>query len=129
VLVAEGVGGLLVPITLGYSVRDLARDLGLPLVIAARPGLGTISHTLLTVESARALGLEIRAVVLTPWPPEPGDIERSNRQTIERLSGVEVSVLPALRRGEPALLAGAAEGLPLERWIGDAAPASDRPRA
>src|SRR4051812_49998959 len=49
-LVAEGVGGLLVPLTSGYSVRDLAGDLELPVVIAARPGLGTISHTLLTIE-------------------------------------------------------------------------------
>ena len=52
-LVAEGVGGLLVPITPGYLVRDLALDLGLPVVIAARTGLGTINHTLLTVEAAR----------------------------------------------------------------------------
>jgi dethiobiotin synthetase len=55
-LVAEGVGGLLVPLTLGYLVRDLARELALPLVIAASPGLGTINHTLMTVEAARAVG-------------------------------------------------------------------------
>ena len=53
-VVCEGVGGLLVPITPGYLVRDLAVDLALPVVIAARPGLGTINHTLLTVEAARA---------------------------------------------------------------------------
>jgi dethiobiotin synthetase len=93
-LVAEGVGGLLVPLTTGYSVRDLAVDLGLPLVIAARPGLGTISHTLLTIESARAVGLEVRCVVLTPWPDEPSTIERSNRATIEQLGGVSVHGLP-----------------------------------
>ena len=52
----EGVGGLLVPITPGYLVRDLAVDLALPLVIAARTGLGTINHTLLTIEAARAAG-------------------------------------------------------------------------
>ena len=57
VVVVEGVGGLLVPLTLGYSVRDLAVDLGLPVVVAARPGLGTINHTLLTLEAARAAGL------------------------------------------------------------------------
>ena len=45
-LVCEGVGGLLVPITTGYLVRDLAIDLELPLVVAARRGLGTINHTL-----------------------------------------------------------------------------------
>jgi dethiobiotin synthetase len=93
-IVAEGVGGLLVPLTTGYSVRDLAVDLGLPLVIAARPGLGTISHTLLTIEAARAVGLEVRCVVLTPWPDDPTVIERSNRGTIEQLGGVPVHTLP-----------------------------------
>ena len=44
------------PLTLGYLVRDFARDLGLPVVIAASPGLGTINHTLLTVEAVRAVG-------------------------------------------------------------------------
>jgi dethiobiotin synthetase len=95
-LVAEGVGGLLVPLTTGYSVRDLALDLALPLVIAARPGLGTISHTLLTIEAARAAGLTVRAVVLTPWPDEPSVMERSNRATIEQLGGVPVHAIPAV---------------------------------
>src|SRR5271165_1934481 len=46
--IVEGVGGLLVPLSEDYTVRDLAADLGLPLLIASRPGLGTINHTLLT---------------------------------------------------------------------------------
>jgi dethiobiotin synthetase len=93
-LVAEGVGGLLVPLTTGYSVRDLAVDLGLPVVIAARPGLGTISHTLLTIEAARAAGLTVRCVALTPWPDAPSAMQRSNRTTIEQLGGVPVHELP-----------------------------------
>jgi dethiobiotin synthetase len=93
-LVCEGVGGFLVPLTLGYLVRDFARDLGLPVVVAASPGLGTINHTLLTVEAARAVGLEVAAVVLTPWPEQPGAVERSNRVAIERLGGVRVLELP-----------------------------------
>jgi dethiobiotin synthetase len=121
VLVAEGVGGLLVPITLDYSVRDLARALGLPVVVAARPGLGTISHTLLTVEAARAAGLDVRGIVLTPWPQDPGEIERSNRETIERLSGVRVSVLGELAGPEPRLLAAACEALPAGEWVGPGA--------
>jgi dethiobiotin synthetase len=95
-LVAEGVGGLLVPLTSGYSVRDLAVDLELPVVIAARPGLGTISHTLLTIEAARAAGLTVRCVVLTPWPDDPSAMERSNRATIEQLGGVAVHTLPVV---------------------------------
>jgi dethiobiotin synthetase len=101
VLVCEGVGGLLVPLAPGYAVRDLAVGLGLPLVIAASPGLGTINHTLLTIAAARAAGLEVAAVVLTPWPREPGEIERSNRETIAALGGVEVEVLPPLDLASP----------------------------
>jgi dethiobiotin synthetase len=111
VVVVEGVGGLLVPLTLGYSVRDYARELGLPLVVAARPGLGTINHTLLTLEAARAVALELRAVVLTPWPDEPSAMERSNRATIERLGAVPVLTLPRLTRRGPDTLAAA--GTPL----------------
>ncbi len=101
VLVVEGVGGLLVPLTLGYSVRDFARDLGLPLVVAAAPGLGTINHTLLTIEAAATAGIEVRLVVLTPWPADPSAVERSNRETIERLSDKPVATLPQLDLGRP----------------------------
>ena len=101
-LVCEGVGGLLVPLTLGYLVRDFARDLGLPVVIAANPGLGTINHALLTIESVRAVGLEVAAVVLTPWPSEPGEVERSNREAVARLGDVRVEVLPQLDLRAPA---------------------------
>jgi dethiobiotin synthetase len=99
--VCEGVGGLLVPLTLGYLVRDLARDLGLPVVVAASPDLGTINHTLLTVECARAVGLEVSAVVLTPWPDEPGTVEASNREAIERLAQVKVETLPRIDVANP----------------------------
>ena len=101
-LVVEGVGGFLVPLTLGYLIRDFARDLGLPVVIAAAPGLGTINHTLLTIESVGAVGLGVAAVVLTPWPEEPGEIERSNREAIERLGGGRVATLPRLELSEPS---------------------------
>jgi dethiobiotin synthetase len=100
-LVCEGVGGLLVPLTLGYLVRDLARDLGFPLVVAASPGLGTINHTLLTLEAARSLGLEVAAVVFTPWPQRPGPVLASNREAIERLGAVPTRVLPRLDLARP----------------------------
>lgn len=100
-LVCEGVGGLLVPLAPSYSVRDFAVDLGLPLVVAASPGLGTINHTLLTIEAARSVGLEVAAVVLTPWPESPSPIERSNRETIAALGEVEVVSLPHLDLAAP----------------------------
>lgn len=95
-IVCEGVGGLLVPLSPSYLVRDLAADLDYPLAIVASPGLGTINHTLLTVEAARSAGLEVAAIVLNPWPVEPTAIERSNRETIAALSGVPVLVLPQI---------------------------------
>ncbi len=116
-LVAEGVGGLLVPLTPSWTVRDLAAELGLPVLIAARPGLGTINHTLLTLEAARAAGLEVRGVVLTPWPADPSAMERSNRETIAVMGGVETVVLDRIASPDPALLADAGSRLPLDRWL------------
>jgi dethiobiotin synthetase len=100
-VVCEGVGGLLVPLAGAYLVRDLAVELGYPLAIAAAPGLGTINHTLLTIAVARGAGLEVAAVVLTPWPAEPSEVERSNRETIAALGEVEVLTLPQVDLAAP----------------------------
>jgi dethiobiotin synthetase len=115
-LVVEGVGGLLVPLDDEHDVRDLAVELGLPLVIAARPGLGTINHSLLTLAAARAAGLAVLAVVLTPWPREPDAMLRSNRATIAARGEVAVSTLAATTP-DPADLARAGAALPLARWF------------
>lgn len=117
-IVVEGVGGLLVPLTPDWLVRDFAHDLGLPLVVVASPGLGTINHTLLTLESAHAAGLRVAGVVMTPWPEQPSPMERDNRATVARLGAVEVATLPTLPRADPALLAAAGAQLPLDRWLG-----------
>jgi dethiobiotin synthetase len=119
-LIAEGVGGLMVPLTDGFLVRDLAVELHLPIVLVARPGLGTINHTLMTIECARTAGLEVAAVVLNPWPDSPGSIERSNRETIANLGGVEVATVPTL---ETSGAIEAREDLPVERWLGSPATA------
>jgi dethiobiotin synthetase len=101
VIVVEGVGGLLVPLTRTWSVRDLAHELGLPVVLAARPALGTINHVRLTLEAAR--DLDVRAVVLTPWPAAPSVVEESNRE----LLGAHVLAQD-----------GDASGLPVAEWLG-----------
>ncbi len=116
-LIVEGVGGLLVPIADDYDVRALAADLGLPLLIAARPGLGTINHTLLTLEAARNVALEVAGVVLTPWPENPSEIERSNHETIARLGGVAVSTLSRVASADVKLLAHAGARLPFDEWL------------
>lgn len=89
-LIVEGVGGLLAPLSADYTVCELAVALGLPVLIAARPGLGTINHTLLTLRAAREAGLDVLAVVLTPWAEKPTVMELSNRSTIASLGDVQV---------------------------------------
>jgi dethiobiotin synthetase len=116
-LIVEGVGGLLAPLAEGYTVRDLAVALGLPLLIAARPGLGTINHTLLTLDAARSAGLDVCAVVLTPWPETPAVLERSNRDTIARMGDIEVAGLGQVRSPAPADLARAGDALPWRNWL------------
>jgi dethiobiotin synthetase len=118
-LIAEGVGGLLVPLTLdGYLVRDLAVALGLRVVVGARPGLGTINHTLLTIGAARDAGLHVAAAVFTPWPDEPTAMQRSNLNTIAALGEVDVATLSHVEGFTADQLAGAGAQLPYDRWLG-----------
>ena len=114
-LLVEGAGGLLVPLTATTDMADLAVALALPLIVVARDGLGTINHTLLTLEAARAAGLDPVAVVMTPWPTEPSRLEQSNRETVERLGTLPVTTLPECT---PSSLADAAASLPLANWLG-----------
>lgn len=114
VVVVEGVGGLLVPLAHEYLVRDFAGEIGLAIVIVARPGLGTINHTLLTIEAARAVALPVAGVVMTPWPEAPSAMERSNWETIERFGEVRMAGLPQTDR---AGLAEAGAALPVSDWL------------
>jgi len=116
-LVVEGAGGLLSPLADELTVCDLAAALRLPLLIAARPGLGTINHTLLTLQSARAAGLSVRAVVLTPWPERASRLESYNRETIAQLGSVEVDVLAPAASAEIDELARVGAALPWRRWL------------
>lgn len=86
-VLVEGAGGLLVPLTASQCNADLARAMKLPLLVVARPGLGTINHTLLTLEAARARGLLVVAVLLNgkikrgdaSWRNNPAEIRRLGR--------------------------------------------------
>jgi dethiobiotin synthetase len=116
-LIVEGVGGLLVPLAPSYTICDLACDLGLPVLLAARPGLGTINHTLLSLRAAREAGLSVCAVVLTPWPAEPSALELSNRETIAEMGEIEVVSLDRLDAHSQASLAHAGAKLPWREWL------------
>ncbi len=115
--VCEGVGGLMVPLNADYLVSDLASDLDLPLVIVARPGLGTINHTLLTLAAARAARLELIAVVLTPWPQDPSAMQKSNRITIAALGDIEVVTFPKVDLTSPELWPDLEPGKPAARRL------------
>ncbi len=83
-VLVEGAGGLRVPLTATLDMAGLARAVGLPLLIAARAGLGTINHSLLTIEAAEGEGLEIAALVLSQRPEDSAEVTRSNAEQIER---------------------------------------------
>src|SRR5690606_27377292 len=87
VLIVEGVGGIMVPLDRTRLVRDLAVDLGLPAVVVARAGLGTINHTLLTLHALASAGVPVAGVVINGYPVDGGGVaEETNAQAIERWS-------------------------------------------
>lgn len=106
-MVVEGVGGLLVPIhrftasgvplhRSAYFVSDLIKDLNLPVIVVARPTLGTINHTLLTVNYALREGLDVLGVIINYHMPPAGDIaEKTNPDVLKELCPVPIiGILP-----------------------------------
>ena len=86
----EGAGGLLVPVGPDWTIADLASALGLPLLIVARAGLGTVNHTLLTVAEARRLGLDVIGVVLNGHGRGSDPSVETNAELIESFGDVSV---------------------------------------
>jgi dethiobiotin synthetase len=90
-LVVEGAGGLYVPLSgSNFLVLDLIRWLRLPLVVVARPSLGTINHTALTVMAARSQGITVAGVVINRYPETPGLAEQTNPQIIHEITGAPI---------------------------------------
>ncbi len=111
VMIVEGIGGLLVPLTDRLTVADLARRMRLPLVIVARPGLGTLNHTLLTLAQARRAHLPVRGVLINhAQPPSRNPMarlaERTNPHILRRLGSVPLlGEVAFARRVDKRLLA------------------------
>ena len=90
-MLVEGAGGIMVPLTASYQYLDLARALNMPVLVVARPGLGTINHTLLTVMALRSRRLRIAGIVINHRSKKrPGLAERAGLRAIERLSGAPI---------------------------------------
>jgi hypothetical protein len=113
-------GGLLAPLTPRYAVRDLARELGLPLLLAVRADAGAVNLARLSVESARGAGLAVAAVALTGWPDPPSRVQLDERALLADVARVPVVTLDGRH-------------WPAAEWIGTAAPrrtpAAARPAA
>ena len=90
-MLVEGIGGLLVPITRRYNVTDLALQMNLPLIIVSRIQIGILNHTLLTINAARQHGLKIAGVILNPvHEGELDTIEEDQGSLIEELSDTPI---------------------------------------
>ena len=88
--VVEGVGGLLVPLKKDFFVNDLIKRLCLPVIIAARFGLGTINHTLLTVDKLKRDGIEIAGIILSGKKNGRDVSAKSNADIIKKLTKLPV---------------------------------------
>ena len=108
--VVEGIGGAAVPITSTTDAMDVARDLRLPVLVVSRLSLGTLNHTFLTVQYAKAKKLRVCGIILNQHPSRRrGIAEKTNPKMIERMTGVPVlGIFPTLPKRtikDPKLLA------------------------
>jgi len=99
IILVEGAGGLLVPLTDNFYNADLIAELKAEIIIVSRLGLGTINHTLLTINEAKRRGLKIMGILFSENNfKRKGLPEKTNPQEIERLSGVKmIGIIPYLK--------------------------------
>ncbi len=115
VMIVEGAGGLMVPLAGGLLMADLVRELNLPLLVVARPNLGTINHTVLTCYAAQQMGLSVAGVIINNLPETPGRAEQSAPHHIGSLCGAPILGLWPHHEGEDQ-----AETVEyLARWLND----------
>ena len=120
-LVVEGAGGLMVPLSGGLLVADLVKQLGLPLLVVCRPGLGTINHTLLTIFAARAMEIPLAGFVINGMPSDPDEAEHSAPHTLASLASADLLGVLGEVKGTAQecieALAGQIANLPTLPWL------------
>jgi dethiobiotin synthetase len=101
-VIVEGAGGLMVPLAKNFLVPDLIKILDLPIIIVARPNLGTINHTVLTVKMARELGFNVLGVIINGLKKdEAGIAEKTNPELISKLAEIPIlGVVPYIENLE-----------------------------
>ena len=103
IMLVEGAGGLMVPLRDNYFIADLIRDLDLEVIIVSRLGLGTINHTLLTIQQARDYGLKIKGLLFNATQKKSGIPEKTNPEQIRQMSGeVVLGTIPHFGRMDRA---------------------------
>ena len=116
-LIAAAPGGLMASLTERYTNRDFARELGLPLVVAARAAGGVTGQVRLVGEAARAAGLAVAAVVLTGWPDPPDRVQLDERELLSKIARAPVVTLSGS--------SDSARGWPVSDWLDAEAPPLD----
>jgi dethiobiotin synthetase len=118
VMIVEGVGGVMVPLDATHTVLDLACWLKLPAVVVARANLGTINHTLLTVNALRSAGVKVAGVVINRYPPDNASVaEETNPWMIEKWGKVPVfCIVPQEKFAYPNLPPGAVSAVDIVDW-------------
>lgn len=118
VLVVEGVGGVMVPMDERHTVLDVAVALGLPAIVVARPGLGTINHTVLTLNALRSAGVKVAGVVVNRYPAESASVaEETNLRAVEKWGKAALlSVVPKEKSLQMHLPAGVTAAVEPVDW-------------
>ncbi|MGK2907206.1 MAG: dethiobiotin synthase [Desulfuromonadales bacterium] len=121
IVLVEGAGGLMVPIRGGYIMADLARQMGLPLLIVTHPRLGTLNHTLLTTFAARAMDLELSGFIINHMPATPTEAERQAPHLLSSLASADLlGVLPEVTGTEQERVVALAKEvgkMPAYQWL------------
>lgn len=122
-MVVEGAGGLMVPLAGGLLVADLIRRLGLPVIVVARPGLGTVNHTCLTCFAARQMDIPVIGIIISGFPDAPDEAEESAPHLIASLAGAPIlGIFPRIAADDPRVvvdtLADRVAGDPLTLFLG-----------
>jgi len=108
IVLVEGAGGIMVPITKTHLILDLVKLLNIPLIIIAKTVLGTINHTLLTIKQAQQNGIEVKGVILNKLSPLGDESEKTNPLLIENFSAVpilgQIPYIQKVEREKPDIL-------------------------
>jgi dethiobiotin synthetase len=114
-VVVEGIGGIMVPLTNSYLLGDFVKLLGLQLIVVSRPNLGSVNHTLLTVNACKKYGLDIVGIIINRMPSKPDIVESMTPQFIRKLTGIPIiAIIPEQARPNSQ-----ATGRCMERWFAD----------